>query len=125
MNGDGMMHDPSKLSSLPIYATTGPRSAHLLPQNYYLTGDGNDASPGGSNETTHSDLWMALKPDGSGAVVDGSEVPVSYHALYGTHSGHGVGADAGTSAGYPYTYYTHDEYPIGDDAINLKNSLCE
>ena len=120
MNGDAMMHDPSKLSGLPIYATTGPRSAHLVPQNYYLTGDANDASPGGSNETTQSEVWM-LKADGSGAMVDASEIPVSYHSLYGTHA---VGPEAGTNA-YPYTYYTHDEYPMGDDAINLKNTLCK
>ena len=138
--GDIMSHDPNKLNALPLYATTGPRSGSNghLPQNYYLTGDHdqlNDPSPAGSNDTAQSDLWM-MKTE------DGQEIPVSYHALYGQTSSGGVIHDVSQSAGgfpsYSYTAspyttsntHTHDDpssYPMSheEQAINLKNSLCE
>lgn len=138
MNGNDVMgHDPNKLSALPIYATTGPRTGsngHIA-QNYYLTGDHdqlNDPSPSGSNDTAQSDLWM-MKTE------DGQEIPVSYHALYGqtTNGGviHDVAQNGGYHASYSYAghspYNTHNDdpssYPMSheEQAINLKNSLCE
>ena len=138
MNGNDVMgHDPNKLSALPLYATTGPRTGsngHIA-QNYYLTGDHdqlNDPSPSGSNEPAQSDLWM-MKTE------DGQEIPVSYHSLYGqtTSNGgviHDVSQTGGYHASYAYTasaYNTHNDdpssYPMTheEQAINLKNSLCE
>lgn len=108
VNGDPLHHDhASKLSSLPIYATANA-SGHL-PQKYYLTGDMNDPSPSGSQETAQSDLWM-MKQDTNEPL----EVPISYQSLFNTNNA--------VDPNYPY-YYTHEEYP--DDAINLKNSLCK
>lgn len=127
--------DAAKLSAL--YASTAQSNGHI-PQNYYLTDDGgvmigpNDASPSGSNETAHSDLWMLKNEAGVVGGELGAEMPVSYHSLYGTNAGHGQMVEGSGSHIYPmsgYTYHyattTHDDYPMGEEAINLKNSLCK
>ncbi|RWS14198.1 hypothetical protein B4U79_12939 [Dinothrombium tinctorium] len=106
--------DPSKTSPPPMYTSNGSTNGHI-PQNYYLTGDGAEPSPNGSNETAQSDVWM-MKADGM------SDNALPYHPTYG--SAHSP-IDPNV---YPYSYYPHEEYqPLSEETynMNMKNALCK
>jgi len=104
------LSDPSKMSSLPIYATAaGSLNGHVA-QNYYLT-EGNDPSPGASNETAQSDLWMMKSEISEGQ----NDMQMPYHYNNGQLE----------PQGYSYSYYPHEEYQHLDESNNmsLKNAL--
>lgn len=105
------LSDPSKLSSLPIYPGAGSINGHVA-QNYYLT-EGNDPSPGASNETAQSDLWMMKSEISEGH----NDMQVPYHQYNGQLE----------PQGYSYSYYPHEEYQHLEDPNNmtLKNALCK
>jgi len=105
-----------KTSPPPMY-TNGPSNGHI-PQNYYLTGEGGDPSPSGSNDTAHSDLWMMksdMLPDG------GNETAMSYHSAYGS-------TQMQMDQNYPpalYSYYHEDYQPLADEtmSMNMRNAI--
>jgi len=57
--------DASNLSKIspPMYSPTNDSMSGHISQNYYLTGEGNDPSPGASTETGQSELWNMIKSD--------------------------------------------------------------
>lgn len=108
----------SKISP-PMYSPANdPLNGHM-PQNYYLTGEMNDPSPGGSTETGQTELWNMIKSD---MMNDAPENGLSYHSGYGSPH---MQMDPNGYIG-SYGYYQQDSYqPLGDDNLNMnhKNNM--
>lgn len=118
------VNDTKLTSQPPLYTANGGSgvvNGHV-PQNYYLTGEGGDPSPSGSNETAQSDLWMMK----SEMITDAEGIP--YHPTYATAN---MQMDPNCyTLGNPYSYYPHEDYhqlSAVDDTINMnmKNTMCK
>lgn len=112
--------DTSNMSKIspPMYSPNDHMNGHI-PQNYYLTGEGNDNSPGASTETGQSELWNMIKSD-----------------MMDNHNDNGLSYNSGYPAphmaidpnGYlgSYGYYPQEGYqPLSEETLNLnhKNNM--
>ncbi|CAG2104637.1 unnamed protein product [Medioppia subpectinata] len=111
--------DTSKLSP-PMYSPTGDSLNGHIPQNYYLTGEDNDPSPGASSDTAQIELWNMIKSDMMSDNPNDNGIP--YHPAYGTAQ---MQMDPNGYLG-SYGYYPHEGYqPLNDDNMNMnrKNNM--
>jgi len=106
--------DTSKLSP-PMYSMASDGMGGHIPQNYYLTGEGNDPSPGASSETGGQiELWNMIKNDMMNENPNDNGIP--YHSTYGTTP---MQMDSNGYLG-SYGYYPHEGYqPLNDDNLNM------
>lgn len=108
----------SKLASGIYGSTMGPMNGHI-PQNYYLTGDGNsDPSPNGSNETGQTEFWNTMKSNMLHENMNESEV--NYNANYNMMNSQLI-----DPTGYmnSYSYYPQQGYqPLDEDTLSRNNN---
>lgn len=106
----------NKLSAGIYGSSMGPLNGHM-PQNYYLTEDGNsDPSPNGSNETGQ-EYWNSMKSNMMHDNMNDSEL--NYNTGYNMINSQLIDPNGYMNS---YSYYPTQGYqPLDEENINRKN----
>ena len=115
----------NKLNAGIYGSSLGPMNGHI-PQNYYLTGDGNsDPSPNGSNETGQTEFWNSMKSNMLHDNLNMNEADMNYNGGYNPHLINNQLIDPnGYMSSYSY-YPTQGYQPLDEDTLNRKNNLSK
>lgn len=110
----------NKLASGIYGSTMGPMVGGHMPQNYYLTENGNsDPSPNGSNETGQTEFWNSMK---SNMLHDNmNETDINYNGGYNVMNSQMFDPNSYMNS---YSYYPTQGYqPLDEENLNRKNNL--
>lgn len=123
----GLMQDMdssnmNKFASTIYGSTMAPPMNGHIPQNYYLTGDGNsDPSPNGSNETGQTEFWNTLKSNMMHEQMNESEL--NYNTNMNMMNNQLIDPNSYMNA---YSYYSTPGYqPLNEDTLNRKNNMSK
>ena len=111
----------NKLASGIYGSTLGPITGHI-PQNYYLTGDGNsDPSPNGSNETGQTEFWNSMKSNKLHENLNENEI--NFNTGYNIMNSQLIDPNSYMNS---YSYYPTQGYqPLDEDNLSRKNNLSK
>lgn len=112
----------NKLASGIYGSTMGPMVGGHMPQNYYLTENGNsDPSPNGSNETGQTEFWNSMK---SNMLHDNmNETDINYNGGYNVMNSQMFDPNSYMNS---YSYYPTQGYqPLDEENLNRKNNLSK